>query len=63
MGGCCLRKLKIELAAFQDPLGGAEEEDFILQDWSAKLRAGIPTQAETEPGRSKTLAESDESNL
>src|SRR6267142_1782018 len=43
-GRCCLRKLKIELAAFQDPLGGAEEEDFILQDWSAKLRAGIPTQ-------------------
>src|SRR5260221_12505694 len=43
-GRCCLWKLKIELPAFQDPLGRTEEEDFILQDWSAKLRAGIPTQ-------------------
>src|SRR6266404_9041326 len=48
-GRCRRRKLKIELAAFQDTFGGTEEEDFILQNWSAKLRAGIPTQQKRSP--------------
>src|SRR5437660_1729139 len=42
-GRCCRRKLKIELAAFQDTFGGTDEEDGVTPAFSKNLGSPVQT--------------------
>src|SRR4051794_4843353 len=43
---CMRRKLKVEIAAFQNALSGNEKEVTIFDEWTAELAIRVPAQQE-----------------